>query len=302
MTFWSNLNKMQALKNKKVKKPIKTKDGYYLQVFSRHPSHNILRRKIVFPFPTSIRFGSTNRGNKEYYVVELNSPDAVRTSSDKLAMKIAFKNGGVKTANWIGNVSEHEIKKEDEKHYLCVGDKKLKFPIVTKHRHGSRGTGNRLHETPESFTSWFKTKDEESISNYIVEEFKNFDREYRLHVSKNGCFYTCRKALKSDAPQDAKWFRNDQNCVWLLEENEQFNKPDNWSQITEESVKALVSVGLDFGAVDLRVQAHTNKKGEVRTNPDFIVIEINSAPSFGDLTSQYYEQEIKKLIEEKTNI
>ena len=107
--------------------------------------------------------------------------------------------------------------------------------------------------------------------------------------------------LKRDTPEEKKWYRNDDNCVWILEENENFDKPVNWVRIEEESVKALKSVGLDVGAVDLRIQSATNKKGEKRENPDFIIVEINSAPSFGDITLNKYIEELPKILLNKYN-
>jgi type I restriction enzyme S subunit len=39
----------------------------------------------------------------------------------------------------------------------------------------------------------------------------NNSREYRLHVTADGCFYACRKMLKADAEE--RWYKNDSNCV-----------------------------------------------------------------------------------------
>ena len=44
-------------------------------------------------------------------------------------------------------------------------------------------------------------------------------REYRLHVTKFGCFYTCRKLVKNDAPEDT-WQKHDDVCNWVFEENQ----------------------------------------------------------------------------------
>ena len=134
------------------------------------------------------------------------------------------------------------------------------------------------------------------LSKYIFEKYYNYNREYRLHVSENGCFYTCRKMLKTEAPQEARWYRNDEHCVWILEDNESFDKPVNWDKVVEESVKSLKAVGLDFGAVDLRIQSSKKANGEVRDEPKFIVVEINSAPSFGDKTTEKYIEELPKLL------
>jgi glutathione synthase/RimK-type ligase-like ATP-grasp enzyme len=80
-----------------------------------------------------------------------------------------------------------------------------------------------------------------------------------------------------------------------------FDKPVNWDVIVEESVKALNAVGLDFGAVDLRCQSAKYSKGRTREDPDFIVVEINSAPSFGELTLQKYIEELPKILIRKAN-
>ena len=49
-------------------------------------------------------------------------------------------------------------------------------------------------------------------------------------------------------PDDERFVRNDKNCVWILESNPMFDKPSNWQEIVDESVKALHAVGLDVGA------------------------------------------------------
>lgn len=263
------------------------------RIRSRHPSHNSLRKNKLLPllpFKSVIRFGSTtdmkdtitNGGNR----IEINTIDSVKNSSNKLLMKTCFTEFNIKTADWW--------KAED---INDIND--LPYPVVTKHLFGSRGTGNKKHDNAESLLKWLENH--EDLSKYIIEKFYNYTREYRLHVTKNGCFYTCRKMLKRDTPEEKKWYRNDDNCVWILEENENFDKPVNWVRIEEESVKALKSVGLDVGAVDLRIQSATNKKGEKRENPDFIIVEINSAPSFGDITLNKYIEELPKILLNKYN-
>src|SRR5690606_33580405 len=163
-----------------------------------------------------------------------------------------------------------------------------------KHIFGSRGRGNTLINNQEELEAWLQGK---TLNNYIFEKFYNYNREYRLHVNEDGCFYTCRKMIKSDTPEDKRWFKNDSNSVWIMEDNELFDKPVNWNSIVEECVKALKAVGLHFGAVDLRVQSRVNSKTDkVRKEPKFIIVEINSAPSFGEITSQKYIEEIPKML------
>jgi len=271
---------------------------------SRHPSHDILRRENktlpLLPFKSVIRFGSS----KEFTDgrIELNTVEAIKNSSNKELMKACFTDNEVKTAKWwIYSVNQKEfmrmsLQEEDNDHDVDYTIEDLPYPIISKNIFGSRGTGNKKHDNKESLEAWMEGKD---LSKYIFEKYYNYNREYRLHISKNGCFYTCRKMLKTEAPQEARWYRNDQHCVWVLEENESFDKPVNWDNVVEESVKALKAVGLDFGAVDLRIQSSKNKDGDLREAPKFIVVEINSAPSMAAITTERYIEELPKLLQEK---
>jgi carbamoylphosphate synthase large subunit len=274
-----------------LKKSLKTK-GFYPIILSRHPSHRVFRHseslKKLCNKRSVIRFGSstelTDVFSRNNTRVQLNTVEAIKNSASKLRMKNCFTEAGVKTADWW-KVSD-----------LPKDLSTLPFPLIGKHIFGSRGRGNSFIKTVEELQAWIKGKD---LSNYIIEKYYNFVREYRLHVSKNGCFYTCRKMLKQDTPEDKKYQRHDDNCVWIVEENPLFDKPTNWEAIVAESVKALKSTGLDFGALDLRVQSAKDSKGKVRPDPEFIIIEINSAPSMGDITIIKYNEELPKLINSK---
>lgn len=247
------------------------------QIRSRHPSHSGLRTSLQkLPFRSIVRFGSTTEVKDNIKRVELNSTEAIENSSNKLLMKRCFAKGNVKTADWTTNPAEVSKITENWK-YACV----------VKQHFGSRGKGNTLVKTQGEFDAFMKGRDS---NHYIFEKFYNYTREYRLHVNEEGCFYTCRKMLKSDAPENASWFRNDSNCVWYLETNSSFDKPTNWDSVVKDSVKALKAVGLDFGAVDLRIQSAKDGKGKVRENPDYIVVEINSAPGMNDNNSVVFKK------------
>jgi len=265
------------------------------RIRSRHPSHAPLRTRGIFPlfpFRSVIRFGSTTE--VENTTVEINSIEAVKNSSSKIKMKECFTGNNVKTADWYvyDALSSTFIKSDLSR--SSVED--LPYPIISKSEFGSRNQGNKKHDTVESLREWLVGK---NLSNYIFEKYYNYTREYRLHVSQNGCFYTCRKMLKEGTPDEDKWYRNDEHCVWILEDNKLFDKPVNWDNIVEESVKALNAVGLDIGAIDLRIQGAKDSKERIRENPDFIIVEINSAPSFGDITIGKYITELTKLLIQK---
>lgn len=271
-----------------------SKGKYIPMIRSRHPSHNGIRKVLKkLPFRSVIRFGSTTELDDAATLngtrIELNSIEAIKNSSSKLKMKECFQSENVKTAQWIKTSSLKDV--------LQFGNEN-EYPIVAKSYFGSRGKGNTLLKNQKEVEEFFNNKG--SNNSYIFEKYYNYNKEYRLHVTKNGCFYSCRKMLKQDFKDHPNaWQRHDDNCVWILESNDLFDKPNNWNEIVEHCVKALKSCGLDFGACDLRVQNNRDKDGNIRSNPDFIVVEINSAPSFGEVTLEKYKEILPQLLIEK---
>lgn len=263
-------------------------------ILSRHPSHDILRLKhkkiAALPYRSVIRFGSSTEvedtvakgGNR----IEINTVEAIKISANKLLMKQKFTEAGVRTANW-------------RQHCPIEGLTDLEFPIVAKAHYGSKGKGNTLLKTHEEYLEWTSGK---NLSNYIFEKFMNFGHEFRLHVTEDGCFYTCRKALKQDVPEDQKWRRHDDICVWFLETNENFHKPNSWNDIVSDCVKALKAVGADLLSFDVRVQTPRDKDGNLRPYQEYILLECNSASSMDNGTgevsvcAQKYIDEIPKII------
>lgn len=293
------------------------------KIRSRHPSHEPFRDSLpLLPFRSVVRLGSTTelhdrfteRGDR----IECNSAEAIANSSNKLLMKQCFDENEVKTADWIvvrpdgfGNPTWCHFYPDAENRYddnygyyeydgniYDEGNCPLEYPIVAKHIYGSRGRGNTLINSREELERWMRGK---TLRNYIFEKFYNYNREYRLHVTEDGCFYTCRKMLRNETPENQRWYRNDNNSVWIVEDNPQFNRPSNWDVVVEESVKALKAVGLDVGAVDLRIQSENNNRGNRRENPDFIILEINSAPSMGMITLDRYIEKLPEILMKKYN-
>lgn len=249
----------------------------FLKIRSRHPSHDVLRKAIRTRIPTVVRFGSFTPVLGNYR--EFNTVDACMNSANKAEMKKLFIEKEVKTAIYCNPQNEDELVAWASANNLI--DK----PMIIKSYRGSRGKGLYKINSLEEAVNFFAGR---RYGGHIIEKFYNYNREYRLHVAKDGCFYTCRKMLREDATE--RWFRNDSNSVWILEENPQFDKPINWDNIVNECVKALNAVGLDLGACDVRVQSA--KEGRV---PDFIICEINSAPSFGQQTAEKYKQKLIEL-------
>lgn len=269
---------------------VKKLSNFRPQIRSRHDTHDPLREELpLFPFRSVIRLGSQtelpdtieNGGRR----IEINTTEACGISADKQLMKEAFTDHNVKTAEWVPGDEPIDVA------WLKDGGH-----IIVKPRFGSRGSGLRLLSSTKDLEAWGKGRD---LSNYIVEKYYNYVREYRLHVNEDGCFYTCRKMLKNDTPKDKRFYRNDSNSNWISETNPMFDKPSNWNAIVAESVKALKAVGLDFGACDVRVQSSKDSKGKDRKDPKFFIVEINSAPSFGEITLERYLDILPSMLRKK---
>ncbi len=273
--------------------------GYRPLILSRHPSHEILRTELAkLPVRSVVRLGSVTERNDGKARIELNSTSAIRISSNKRLMKEAFSEANCPTAPWITAGSIDEI-------LDALEQETLRLPIVAKHVNGSRGKGNTLLRTETELTNWAHNR---KFENYIFENYMAYLLEYRLHVTKNGSFYSCRKALIKTTVESERWRRHKDNSVWLLETNPDFHRPSSWEDIEKSCVAALNKIGADILSFDVRVQSRLSKKGEPRSYQEFILIECNSASSLSSprdgvqsVVSQRYLEIIPKLIMEKRN-
>ena len=64
--------------------------------------------------------------------------------------------------------------------------------------------------------------------------------------------------------------------------------------ISKSTDTTLKAVGLDIGGCDVRIQSNKND------NPKFIVVEINSACSQGEITSQEYIKAFRDIVKFKS--
>ena len=230
-------------------------------------------------------------------IIEINTAEACHNSGDKILMKTLFSNNGVKSAQWweinYGAFDFDGVKLAWEEG-VCEPNQlyQLPYPLIIKHKNSCKGQGIYYIENEKELSIFMDTKSEGQLSQYIVEKYHNYSKEYRLHVTKDGCFYTCRKMLKEDAEE--RWHRHDMNSVWIMEENPLFEKPSNWDLIVEESVKAMKSLGLDICSVDMKVQSEKNH--DRGGNPEFIILECNSGSAMGDTTLIKYEEQLRKML------
>lgn len=279
-------------------------------ILSRHPSHKCLRAAAknlpLSRYQSVIRLGSTTevddtiaKGGRR---IEINTIDAIRNSSNKRLMKECFTRANVKTAPWrqannVINATETGLTFGT----LEGRPTTIDFPLVGKEHFGSKGHGNTLIKSLAEYNDW-RTK--VTLGNCIIEKFHNYGHEFRLHITADGCFYTCRKAMKQDTPDELRWRFHDDTCVWLLETNEAFHKPNSWTDIVRDCVNALNAIGADVLSFDVKVQTPVTG-GIRRPYQDYILLECNSASSMdngtGELSqcAQKYIEEIPKIITRK---
>lgn len=256
----------------------------FVQIRSKNKTANDLRNKISCKVRTIFRLGSMTSTEEIFpkgvklgkEIREINTVKACHNSGNKILMKQCFDKAGVKSSEWK---QLNEVFEENN-----VADWDF-YPAIIKHKNSSKGNGIFYIENAEQLFD-FKKQHNNPID-YVIEKYYTYEREYRLHVTKDGCFYTCRKMLKKEA--EVRWHRHDMNSVWILEENELFNKPANWDKIVAECVKAMESVGLDISAVDIKVSSKDPR--------NFIILETNSGPSMGAVTSIKYIEQLKKMVE-----
>jgi len=257
----------------------------FIQIRSKNDTAASLRGQVVTRKRTVLRLGSSTptdqifpegvRRGKE--IIEINTVEACHNSGNKITMKQMFDAVGVVSAEWAQMSNIHGYEGDPWEHY----------PAIIKHKNSSKGNGIFYIENEPALAA-FILEHNYNINDYIIEKFYNYVKEYRLHVTKDGCFYTCRKMLRDDATE--RWHRHDSNSVWILEENELFAKPANWDEIVAECVKAMTSVGLDISAIDIKVSNHNPAR--------FIILETNSAPALAEITTVKYIDKLKAIVDE----
>ena len=251
----------------------------HLIVRSRNTSCSPLR-EIVVPRPTILRLGSTTPTSKITKCpnpIEINTVRGCALSNSKDLMKQIFVLNQIPTAEYIYTDNISKVLSFFETYGI----------IICKHIHSSKGKGIYLLKSREDIINW---SNDHNLKYYIFEKYYSYSREYRMHITKNGCFLANRKMLKNNAKD--RWHRHSSNSVWISEENPLFDKPSNWDKIVEACIKALKALELDIAAFDVKVQ---NSKHQ---DPKFIILESNSAPSLGEQSIKKYTQELSRLIYE----
>ena len=262
----------------------------FLKVRSRNITNKPLKA-IEVPITTIYRAGSITptreiTGRRDF--IEINTAEACGISSSKIEMKKRFVHAKVSTPTFFMCKGLESCKSKCS-YFL----NKWKHGIIAKRYNSSKGNGLYRIDSIDALNAFLKDKTNSEIKKWIFEKYTTYTKEYRLHITKDGCFYACRKMLKNDA--DVRWHRHDENSVWIKEDNDLFHKPTTWDNIVSDCISALKSVGLDIAAFDIKVQ------GDNIPNPKHLILECNSAPGLGEVGLEKYKNKLIEIINEEYN-
>lgn len=213
-----------------------------------------------------INWGASKIDREIEAAIIINNPKAVGIASDKLLSFRKFKEAGVCTPEFTE--SQEEASKWLAEGFVVVARTKLRA-------HSGEGIVIHDPDTAEDVTA------AKLYTKYIPKS-----EEYRVHMYKNGAaFFVQRKARNKDIPDEkVNWkVRNHGNgFIYANQDIKMQGQRDAY----KECHKAIVALGLDFGAVDI---VYNLKKGK------YYVLEVNTAPGLSGSTLEAYVNLFKGL-------
>lgn len=108
--------------------------------------------------------------------------------------------------------------------------------------------------------------------------------EYRVHVMNGEAFFVQRKARKTEVPDDQVNWQVRNLAGGFIYANQNIVPPEG---VTEQAKRAIIALGLDFGAVDVV----TTARGQV------YVLEVNSACGLAGTTLDKYVEAFGKVFQ-----
>ena len=198
-------------------------------------------------------------------LVLLNFPAAVNIAGNKLLAFQAMEHAGI-------SIPKYAVSKESILQKVQVEGKKFK-PVILRYKlRGTSGDGILYCETQQELL------DAQAAPLYV--EYIKKTAEYRVHVFSGKVIDYAEKRKRKGVDNDEK-VRNLQNGWVFCREGVELPEP-----CAAEAIKAVESLGLDFGAVDVIF----NKVRGV------YVLEVNTAPGLQGETIKAYADAVRKLL------
>ncbi len=224
--------------------------------FSQEKGHNLLEYRNDRPFPQGVdmvfRWGTTS--NLPYKAVVVNEAAAIHYVSDKKTSRLAFAEKGLAPKSWgdIEDVPQEAV------------EQLPKGLVVRRATHHQGKYLSLCRSFPELVQACSKYPE-----GYYISEYVEKVAEYRVFLAQGRVVWVARKT-----PADEK------AVAWNVAQGGRFDNVrfDDWPlKAIRVSREAFLMSGLDFGGVDVMVDANGNA----------FVLEINSAPS---QTSPYRQE------------
>ena len=281
--------------------------------------------RAKFPFQVLVSFGR-RRSTPENHL-RINDNEGIANCIDKLQTKQLLSDQEIAVVRPFAKFSQ--FVNEQEKHFdVEAFEQYFTLPVLAKKIKGSRGEGMCLIKSLNDLAAFIQainargSMNKHEFYSYFFETAISVAREFRLHVSPllvnhsvtyqfeycppNGQGQFVRQdrprlehnsdglifAIEKSLPADLNDFNPDD-----LTMTSSFRKPANWQEIVETAVAAVEAVGLDFGAVDMLLDAQGNYfVSEINSNPEFYTHPNNPCQS---LELQAYQQAMKHIILKK---
>lgn len=244
--------------------------GVLLYKLSGRPTGRQIARGLGLSFGTAryfrenppgriaIRWGGAELPEKDAPGVTINPAEAIRTASSKLASFGRFRE------------VECPIPRYTTKRDVAAGWGTTVFGRTSE---GFQGRGIRVYQPGEPL----------GVHQLYTEYIPN-EREYRLHVCNGVVVSVQRKYLENPAIDNGGYIKNHSHGYVFKTPERELNNTRK-----EAAIAAVSALGLDFGAVDLIIDAEGKE----------YVLEVNTAPSLSPLRVEQYLEALRPLLQER---
>ncbi len=190
----------------------------------------------------------------------LNKPEAVAIATDKLLTLRRLQEAGIP-------IPEFSTDRAVANRWLREG-----YRVVVRHKlRANSGDGIEIVRPEERWDVPLAP---------LYTKYTRKSQEYRVHVFQGRIIDLSEKRKRNGTPPSEGLIRSHKHGWVFCREG--INPP---CSVSEQAIKAVAALGLDFGAVDVIC-----RDGRVW------ILEINSAPGLEGLTLQRYAQELRKYV------